>query len=118
MQNFYLSRCKIERELIKDFYRKHFGTRFDQLKASANADLLNAITSEGELYFKEGNVGGYSSMYCKLAWDENRLKCEADFELFDLLFQIDVENGADRTKILDNLCLNGAFGAVKVNRNS
>ena len=53
-----------------------------------------------------------------MTWDEERLKCDADWALFDLLFQIDLENGADRTKILNSLCLLGAFGAVKVRANS
>ena len=70
------------------------------------------------MYFKEGNVGGYSSWYCKAAWDEERLKNDADLAVFDLLFKIDVENGADTTKILDSLCFYGAFGAVKVRANS
>ena len=75
------------------------------------------IKYESETYFKEMKVGGYSSFYCKLALDENRLKNDADLDLFELLFQIDLENGADRTKVLNILCHFGAFGAVKVRAN-
>ena len=52
-----------------------------------------------------------------MAWDEERLKNDADLEIFDLLFKIDLENGADRTSILNYLCNYGAFGAVKVRAN-
>ena len=77
--------------------------------------MLDGIKYETKLYFdQEDTVGGYSSLYCKKAWDEKRLTCDADLALFELLFQIDVENGAETTRILDNLCLLGAFAAVEV----
>ena len=69
------------------------------------------------MYFKEGYVGGYSGFYSKVAWNKKSLKNDADLALFDLLYEIDLENGADRTKILDSLCFYGAFGAVKVRAN-
>ena len=79
---------------------------------------LEEIKEESELYFKERCIGGYSSHYCKVAWNEKSLKNDADLAVFDLLYEIDLENGADRTKILGSLCLDGAFGAVKVRANS
>ena len=56
-------------------------------------------------------------MYCIDAWEEEKLKNDADSAVFDLLLEIDVENGADTTKILNSLCFFGAFGAVKVRAN-
>ena len=82
-----------------------------------NAGVLEGMKYESELYFKEGTVGGYSSFYCVATWDEYGLKNEADLALFDLLLEIDVKNGADTTKILNNLCKGGAFGAAKVRAN-
>ena len=100
--------------MIEDFFRKYFGNSFDEKKVG----VLEGIKFEGRIYFKEEKVGGYSSFYCKVAWDEHGLKNDADLAVFDLLFKIDVENGANKTKILDSLCLYGAFGAVKVRANS
>ena len=78
---------------------------------------MESITFESGTYFKAGTDGGYSSYYCMMAWDEESLKNDADLEIFNLLFEIDLENGADRTKILDSNCFNGAFEAVKVRAN-
>ena len=99
--------------MIKEFFREYFGTAFDEKKVG----VLEGIKIEGLMYFKEGKVGGYSSCYCKMAWDKKRLKCDADLSVFDLLLEIDVKNGADTTKILNNLCKGGAFGAAKVRAN-
>ena len=79
--------------------------------------MLEGIKVESGMIFKEGYPGGYSIIYCCAAWDEERLKSEADLAVFDLLFKIDIKNGADRTKILGRLCGFGAFGAVKVRAN-
>ena len=69
---------------------------------------------EIETYFKDGKVGGWSSWYCKKTWNDSTLENDADLEIFDLLFKIDIKNGADASKIVWNLCFNGAFEAVKV----
>ena len=100
--------------MIEEFFREYFGSDFDEKKV----DVLEDIIYESELYFKEGDVGGFSSYYCQMAWDEKRFKNDADLAVFDLLFETDVDNGADTTKILNSLCLAGAFGAVKVRANS
>ena len=92
---------------------EYFGSGFEKEKIEG----LEEIKLESELYLKENKAGGYSSWYCNMAWDEERLKCDADLALFDLLFQIDLKNGADRTKILSSLCNYGAFGVVKVRAN-
>ena len=99
--------------MSQDFFIKYFGSGFETEQVNG----LEEIKLESVLYFKEGYAGGYSSFYCSVAWDEERLKNDADLAVYDLLFQIDLENGADTTKILNSLCLNGAFGAVKVGAN-
>ena len=73
-----------------------------------------AIIAEIDMYFKDGEVGGWSSGYCMKTWKDETLQNEADLEIFDLLLKIDVQNGADTSKIVRSLCYNGAFAAVKV----
>ena len=72
------------------------------------------IIIEMRLYFKVGYFGGWSSYYCALTWNDETLENDADLEIFDLLFKIDIKNGADTSNIVYNLCINGAFEAVKV----
>ena len=72
------------------------------------------ILVEIQLYFKDGEIGGWSSCYCKETWNHETLENEADLEIFDLLLKIDIKNGADTSKIVQNLCRDGAFEAVKV----
>ena len=69
---------------------------------------------EIKLYCEEGNVGGYSSFYCKKTWNDETLENDANLKIFDLLLKIDIENGADASKIVYHLCAVGAFEAVKV----
>ena len=97
-------------KLIEEFFVQYFGSSFDRKKAG----VLVGIKSEAQLYLKEEWPEGYSSYYCMIAWNEEGLKNDADLELFDLFFEIDVTNGADTTKILHGLCRSGAFGALKV----
>ena len=112
--------------MIKDFFLEYFENDFDKKKVGVLESgvgkgtvlpWLKYIQIESEIYFKEGVFGGYSSCYCVGAWNEEKLKNEADLTLFELLFEIDVENGADTTKILHTICLVGAFEAVKVRKN-
>ena len=72
------------------------------------------ILFESQLYFKDFKVGGWSSVYCELTWNDETLENEADLEIFDLLFKIDIQNGADTSKIVLYLCQCAAFEAVKV----
>ena len=99
------------KEKFEDCLLNYFGENYD---GNENDD---AVIFEIETYFKNGRVGGWSSRYCKATWNDKTLENEADFEIFELLFEIDIKNGADLTKIVQNLCFNGAFEAVKV-RNS
>ena len=99
-------------KIIEEYFRGYFGSAFEE-----DVEGLEKIKLESALYFKEVFFGGYSSYYCMKAWDEKSLKNDADLAVFDLLYEIDLENGADRTKILVSLCRQGAFGAVKVRAN-
>ena len=62
-------------------------------------------------------VGGWSSHYCSETWNSETLENEADLEIFDILFKIDIQNGANASKIVHSLCQFGAFEAVKVRNN-
>ena len=72
------------------------------------------IIRENKMYFDDGFVGGWSSFYCSKIWNKSTLENDADLGIFDLLFEIDIKNGADPTKIANWLCFFGAFEALKV----
>ena len=97
-------------EKFESFLSNYFGASYDE----EVSEKWEAVTYEIETYFKDGKIGGWSSYYCKATWNDETLENEADFEIFDLLFKIDIKNGADTSKIVDSLCLDGAFEAVKV----
>ena len=95
---------------FKNLLSNYFGASFDE-EVSVKWKI---VIWEIELYFKDGCVGGWSSCYCNLTWNASTLKNVADLEIFDLLLKIDLQNGADTSKIVDSLCKAGAFEAVKV----
>ena len=90
----------------------YFGDRYD----GRLNEQFEAVIIEIEIYFKDGQIGGWSSYYCKETWNDSTLENEADLEIFDLLLKIDIQNGADTSKIVRSLCRNGAFEAVKVRK--
>ena len=92
------------------FLPTYFGADYDE----ELTEKWESVIIEISLYFENRNVEGWSSYYCKKTWNDETLENEADFEIFDLLFKIDIKNGADTSKIVDSLCKNGAFEAVKV----
>ena len=75
---------------------------------------LKAVINEIVMYFKDGRIGGWSSFYCKVTWNDSTLKNDADLEIFNLLFKIDIRNGADTSKIVFYLCHDGGYEAIKV----
>ena len=77
---------------------------------------MAAVIFEIETYFKDNAVGGWSSLYSRVTWNDWTLENNADLEIFDLLLKIDIKNGADTSKIVESLCLYGAFEAVKVKK--
>ena len=97
-------------EKFEIFLSNYFGAGYDKMISEKWRDII----SELEMYFKDGYVGGWSSYYCKKTWNDSTLENEADLEIFDLLFKIDIKNRADTSKIVWGLCFNGAFEAVKV----
>ena len=101
------------KERFESFLSNYFGANYDPLVSGEWV----IIEAEIEIYFKDGYAGGWSSYYCSATWNDFTLENEADLEIFDLLFKIDIKNGADASKIVWSLCFSGAFEAVKV-RNS
>ena len=94
------------------FLSNYFGADYDE-KVSGK---WKAVIDEIETYFEDDSVGGWSSFYCKMNWNDETLENEADLEIFDLVLTIDIKNGADIARIVDSLCFNGAFDAVKVKK--
>ena len=92
----------------------YFGAGYDE----EVSEKWEAVIYEIETYFEDGAVGGWSSFYCKMTWNDETLENEADLEIFDLLLKIDNKNGADTSKIVRGLCGFGAFEAVKVKKAS
>ena len=98
------------KEALKKFLSDNFGDRY----GGRLNEQFEALIIEIKIYFKDGSVGGWSSCYCKATWNDSTLGNDADLEIFDLLLKIDTQNRADSSKIVDVLCLHGAFEAVKV----
>ena len=97
-------------ETFGSFLSNYFGASYDEEVSEKWA----VVMIETRLYFEDGYAGGWSSFYCKLTWNDSTLENNADLEIFDLLLKIDIQNGADLSKIVDGLCNYGAFEAVKV----
>ena len=72
------------------------------------------IVIEIKVYFQNDAVGGWSSAYCAKTWNDSTLENDADSNVFDLLFKIDIENKADLSKIFLYLCHDGAFKIIEV----
>ena len=100
-------------EKIEIFLSSYFGA------SHVKADSLKGkfFYLEMLISFKNDQSGGYSGAYCASTWNDSTLKNDADLEVFDLLFEIDIKNGADPSKLVNNLCNRGAFEAVKVGQN-
>ena len=96
-------------EKFGGFLSNYFGASYDE----EVSEKWEAVISEILVYF-QGTVGGWSSFYCFKTWNDSSLENDANLEVFDLLLKIDIQNGADQSDIASNLCLNGAFRAVKV----
>ena len=97
-------------ENFENFLTNYFGPGYGE----EISGKWESVFVEQRLYFEDGAVGGWSSYYCKTTWNESTLENDADLEIFDLLFEIDIKNGADESKIVGSLCQFGAFEAVKV----
>ena len=100
------------KEKFENYLLNYFGENYDGRIFKKCA----AVIFEIDIYFKDGYVGGWSSCYCKATWNDSTLKNDANLEIFDLLLKIDIENGADTSKIVESLCSNCAFEAVKVRK--
>ena len=100
------------KEKFDSFLSNYFGANYDKKISEKWRDIIR----ESERYFQDGAVGGWSSYYCKLTWNDETLENDANLEIFDLLLKIDIKNGADLSKIVLSLCHNGAFEAVTVKK--
>ena len=99
-------------ENFESFLSNYFGAGYDE----DVSQKWGSVIIEIQMYFKDGHVGGWSSFYCKFNWNDSTLENEADLEIFDLLLKIDIQNGADVSKIVLVLCGYGTFEAVKVSK--
>ena len=99
-------------EHFQSFLSNYFDARYDEVVS----DKLKDIIYEIETYFKDGTVGGWSSSYCEVTWNDSTLENDAVLEIFDILLKIDIKNGADFSKIVFGLCHYAAFEAVKVRK--
>ena len=99
-------------ENFESFLSNYFGASYD----GEVSEKWGSVIFEERLYCKDGYVEGWSSAYCSVTWNGSTLENEADLDIFDLLFKIDIKNGADTSKIFGHLCRNGAFEAVKVRK--
>ena len=114
MCNFKRSATFLDISKLEEKFRSFLSNYFDASYDEKVSEKWEAIIIEIRLYFDDGFVAGWSSAYCKMTWNDETLKNEADMEIFDLLFKIDIKNGADTSDIVCYLCLNAAFEAVKV----
>ena len=96
-------------EKFESFLSIYFGDNYDK----EGSRKWFAVIYEIGLYFEEDACGGWSILYCKGTWNVETLENEADLKIFDLLLKIDIKNGADTSRIVESLCLRGAFEAVK-----
>ena len=97
-------------EKFESFLSNYFGANYDKKNSEEREDAIITI----QFYFKNSNV--WSSLYCSMTWNDSTLENDADLEVFDLLLKIDIQNGADTSKIVLFLCGYGAFEAVKVRK--
>ena len=99
-------------EKFEGFLSNYFGDSYDAGVSEKWKDIIWGI----RYYFEDGRVGGFSSLYCSKTWNDETLENEADLEIFDLLLNIDIKNGANTSQIVRTLCTDGAFEAVKVRK--
>ena len=99
-------------ENFENFLSTYFGASYDEEVSEKWATVI----FEQRLYFEDLHYGGWSSYYCSVTWNDSTLENEADLEIFDLLLKIDIQNGADISKIVYYLCFYCAFEAIKVRK--
>ena len=98
------------KEKFWNFISIYFGSNRD----AGLLEKFQAVIFETELYFKVGEEGGWSGYYCAKTWNDENLENEADSEIFGLLFEIDIKNGADSSIIFEAVCHYSALEAIKV----
>ena len=122
-------RIKIElsvlRKVIIEKY-PNLGTESDKLEEIVKnirqldeiVEKINSVYDlETRLYFEEGMSGGYSGLYVRDSWDEDELISNSDSNLFEKLAEFDIQNGADPSRLLFEVCLHAAFHCLEVKNN-
>ena len=99
-------------EKFGGFLSNYFDADYDEKVSEKWA----AVIYELRIYFERAHARGWSSHYCRKTWNDSTLENDADLEIFDLLYKIDIKNEADSSKIVLQLCNDGAFEAVKVRK--
>ena len=97
---------------FENFLSNYFGASYN----AENSKKWENVMREIKRYFKDESVGGWSSYYCKKTWNASTLKNDAHLEIFGFLLKIDIQNGADTSKIAKSLCKNNAVKAVEVRK--
>ena len=100
---------KLTRKFLS-FLSNYFGDSYDENVYGKWKKIIWEIYR----YCRDGHFGGWCSYYCSETWNDETLENDADFEIFDLLLKMDIQNGADTSKIVHSLCKYSAFEAVKV----
>ena len=66
------------------------------------------------IYHGTNGHGGYCSLLCKESFDQKLSKNVVDTEIFEALYEFDLNNDANTTVITKNLLLCCAYDMIKV----
>jgi hypothetical protein len=58
--------------------------------------------------------GGYSAIYVKKHWNQEKLENTSILSTFEELLIFDLSNGADLNRIFQSILINGGFHLIKV----
>ena len=88
---------------------------------SSDPELTIPLLFEFIMYFDEGSnetldsgLGGYSAFYCTKAHDTETLEYDASTAIFQTLLLLDSKNGANRSRIVRQVCKSSAFKILQV----
>ena len=101
-------------ENCKERFNAYLLNYFGDTYIEKDFEMFKNAIKDTVLFFKDDSIGGWSNLYCKRTWNDMTLKNDADLEIFDLLFKIDLMNGAKPSTIIFWLCYYGAFEILKV----
>ena len=97
---------------MNKFLSSYFGEEYK----SVYENKWKVLKIEIGFYIENGlKIEGWCILYCKKTWNNLTLQNDARLRIFEILYQIDLQNGADVSNIVYLLCSYGAFKAVEVN---